>query len=230
VFLDLITFGIPQRPWDKSTVTPGAEMFSFFPNDDFEPEAWKGGYPNPSFARMTEADGAWAARVITRFDDDLVAAAVSMGEYTDPFHTKLLTKTLIKRRDRIRERYFKNLSPVADVAAEGSKLCGRDLARRAGTWPAAQFSYTGRMFTGKKLDQEAPLTPRVADDGKVCVELPRVAKDAKSPDGSPDRYVVVDIQNGIAEGPLRAHLYDLGPDRGFKLVGIERPSDSDPTW
>jgi hypothetical protein len=37
---------------------------------------------------------------------------------------------------------------------------------------------------------------------------------------------VVDLQNGIAPGPLRAHFYDLG-DKGFKLVGIERPSDSD---
>ena len=230
VFLDLITFGIPQRPWDKSYETKGAEMFAFFPNDDFEPENWKGGYPNPAFQRMTELDGAWAARVITRFDDDLIAAAVSMGDYSDPFHSKLLTKTLIKRRDRIRERYFKNLSPIADVAVEGSKLCGRDLARSAGTWPEKQFSYTSRMFTGRMLDQEAPLTPRVAGDGKVCVELPRVAKDAKSADGSADRYTVVDIQNGIAEGPLRAHLYDLGPDRGFKLVGIERPSDGDPTW
>jgi len=50
------------------------------------------------------------------------------------------------------------------------------------------------------------------------------------PDASPERYAVVDIQNGIAEGPLRAHLYDLGGDKGFKLVGIERPENTDPTW
>ncbi len=40
---------------------------------------------------------------------------------------------------------------------------------------------------------------------------------------SKDRYVVVDLKNGDARGPLRAHLYDLGPARGFRLVGIERP-------
>jgi hypothetical protein len=40
-----------------------------------------------------------------------------------------------------------------------------------------------------------------------------------------DRYVVVEITNGAARGPLRAHFYDLGPKNGFRLVGIERPDD-----
>jgi len=230
VFLDLISLGIPQRPWDKAKVTPGAEMFSFFPNDDFEPESWKGGYPNPAFQRMTELDGAWAARVITRFTNEGIAAAVEVGNYTDPFHTALLTKTLIKRQGRIRERYFKNLSPVADLNVKGARLCGRDLARSAHTWPDAQFSYSAELRTGRMLDQVASLAPRVGTDGEVCVDLPSVAKGANLPDASPERYAVVDIQNGIAEGPLRAHLYDLGGDKGFKLVGIERPENTDPTW
>ena len=31
------------------------------------------------------------------------------------------------------------------------------------------------------------------------------------------------LENGYARGPLRAHLYDLGPALGFRLVGVERP-------
>jgi hypothetical protein len=70
----------------------------------------------------------------------------------------------------------------------------------------------------------------VKSDGRVCVDVGRVAKsDAAKPD-DPSRYVVVDLQNGVAEGPLRAHFYDLGPTKGLKLVGIERPDDEDPTW
>jgi hypothetical protein len=36
--------------------------------------------------------------------------------------------------------------------------------------------------------------------------------------------VIVSLTNSVAAGPLAAHLYDLGPTRGFKLAGIERPS------
>jgi len=58
------------------------------------------------------------------------------------------------------------------------------------------------------------------------VELPHVAL---SPSIAPDdarRYLIVDLENGYAPGPLRAHLYDLGPAAGYRLVGIERPEDA----
>ncbi len=228
VALDLLTLGILERPWDRAKITPGAELFAYFPADEFEPEAWKGGYPNPAFARMTTLDGHWAARILTRFSDDLVKAAVEVGDYTDKRHTDVLVKTLIKRRDKIRERYFAGLSPVADLRVRGDELCGTDLARQAGTWPAARFTYASSAWSGTMLDQTQTLATRVGEAGEVCVKLPRVGA-GDLPEAHPERYLVVDVLNGVAEGPLRAHLYDLGP-KGHKLVGIERPDDTDPTW
>ena len=58
--------------------------------------------------------------------------------------------------------------------------------------------------------------------------LPHIAGDGGSARRRASRYVVVDVANGQAPGPLRAHLYDLGPRRGFKLVGIERPDEAEP--
>ncbi len=227
VSLDLLTFGVWQRSWDRAEETPGAELFAYFPKDEFDGDDWKGGYPNPAFARMTEQDGAWAARIITRFDDQLVRAAVEVGDYSNPFHSEILAKTLIKRRDAIRRRYFANLSPVADLAVSGSELCATDLARQAKTWPETAFRYSGVVYNGRMLDRASKLEPRVGADGRVCVQLPPATNDASLSDDHPERYAVVDIQNGVAEGPVRAHLYDLGP-KGFKLVGIERPDDADP--
>ena len=59
--------------------------------------------------------------------------------------------------------------------------------------------------------------------GEICLDLPHVAADGGSPDDARGRYVVVRIGNGVSTGPLAAYLYDLGPARGFRLVGIERP-------
>jgi hypothetical protein len=55
------------------------------------------------------------------------------------------------------------------------------------------------------------------------VTLPHVAPDDGLRDDAGERYVRVRVQDGVARGPLVAHLYDLGPTRGYRLVGIERP-------
>ncbi len=44
--------------------------------------------------------------------------------------------------------------------------------------------------------------------------------------GAPS-YVVVAIDNGQSRYPLGVHLYDLGPQGGFRLVGLTRP---EVTW
>ncbi len=65
-------------------------------------------------------------------------------------------------------------------------------------------------------------------EANVCVSLAHHSPDGGPAEADGSRYVVVDLANGVAQGVLRAHLYDLGPKRGFVLVGIERPDDATP--
>jgi hypothetical protein len=207
---DFGTLGIIQRPWDRAERNPDAKLFGFFSANDFEPDAWKGGYPNPAFARMTERDGAWAARILARFTPAHIEAAVKVGDYTDPKHVAYLTNTLKKRHAAILRRYFSKLSPVTDLAVKGSSLCGVDLALSSGLFSG--FSYRATVRTGDKLDVRSNATV-TATATEVCVPLTHQST----------QYVLVELTNGQAPGMLRAHLYDLGPDKGFKLVGVERP-------
>lgn len=57
--------------------------------------------------------------------------------------------------------------------------------------------------------------------------LPHVVLGRDVPKDDPRRYTIVDLDNGYAAGPLRAHLYDLGPQFGFRRVGAERPENAD---
>jgi len=61
--------------------------------------------------------------------------------------------------------------------------------------------------------------------GRICATLPHAARDGGSADDARERYVRVRIDDGVAKGPLIAHLYDLGPSRGYVLVGVERPEE-----
>jgi hypothetical protein len=224
---DFITFGTQRRPWDTARITPGAEIFSYFSARDFVPEAWRGGYPNPAFAEMTERDGAWAARIIARFSREHLRRIVAAGNLTKSLHSTFLLETLIGRQEAILRRYFRELSPLADVEVMGSKLCATDLARSSSAFLGHRFEYRARRFVGESMKEEEPLSVTPGKKlGRVCVDLPRLDA-GNEPPGSPDRYTVIDITNGQAKGPLRVHLYDLGA-KGIEFAGLERPEDDDP--
>ena len=221
---DFVTFGAIRRPWEGAERVGG--IFNYFSARRFDPEAWHGEYQNPAFLRMTEADGAWMARLLARFSDELVAAAVEVGQY-DAASERYLLRTLIERRDAILRRYLSRLSPLADVLSTKRGLCALDLARQSGVAPAELASIRARAYRGETYAPDARLRFTRTASPLVCLELSH-GEFGNAPDGAAARYVVVDITNGHAPGPLRAHLYDLGPERGYRLVGIERPETSTP--
>ena len=213
---DLVTLGIPTRPWDRVRRAPGKEIFGFFNVKDFEADQWKNEYPNAAFSRMTEQDGAWMARILARFTPEMVQTLGRMAKFSDEGNTEYLTKVLQGRLDKILARYLTRLSPLADVRVEGTHdLCAEDLAETRGLSTA--FRYDASMPEHNRL--------RVAHGpgGQVCFTLPHVATDGGPADDAAQRYVRVTVADGVARGRLVAHLYDLGPTRGYRLAGIERP-------
>ena len=136
---------------------------------------------------------------------------VGAGNLTRPQDAAFLVTQLRGRRDAIQRRYFARLSPVTDVEAAGRELCAVDLARKGGLFPASMFSYTARVHEGASLAVQA------LPDGRLCTTVP-----AEAVTDQASRYRVVDIQNGQAPGALHVHVYDLGGDRGLRVVGIQR--------
>ena len=216
---DFVTLGTIERPWERSQL--GA-LFGYFSARDFDPELWRGEYPNPAFGRMTEADGAWMARIIARFDEGLVRAAVAIGKY-EPANERFLAETLIVRRMAILRRYLSRLSPIGEVQSTAQGFCGVDLARLNEVVPNEPTSFRARAYRGAPAEPTRDLRLISEATPRVCVELPHADLGANVPADDARRYVIVDLENGYARGPLRVHLYDLGPAGGYRLVGVERP-------
>jgi hypothetical protein len=222
---DFVTLGATKRPWEAARRTPGYEAFGYYHYWDFDPEAWKNEYPNPAFSRATEHDNAWMARILSRFDRADVEALVSLGKFSRPEYSLFLSEVLEQRLRRIVDRYLTRLSPIADLRVEGeNRLCAVDLLRRRSAKPEGAFRYRARAH---RTGGTAELRVERFDAGRVCTTLPRVQAAPGAPPSDASRYVVVVLENGAASYPLFAHLYDLGPKRGYRLVGIERPESAD---
>ena len=133
------------------------------------------------------------------------------------------------RRDILLRRYLSKLSPVGEMKiSPAGELCGTDLARFSRVFEDASFRYGARVFTGATFNPSGDAPVRAEPEGAVCVTIPHRSADGGFADNDPARYVIVDLVNGQTPAPLRAHLYDLGPARGFVLVGLERPSSVSP--
>jgi hypothetical protein len=218
---DFITFGTTKRPWETAERTPGFEALGYYHYRDFDPEAWKNEYPNPAFTRATEHDNAWMARVLSRFDRADIEALVSLGKLSVPDYAAFLTEILEQRLRRIVDRYLFRLSPLADFRAEGtSRVCATDLARRRGARPAGAFRYSASAH--RPAGSQALRVEALAG-GALCFTLPHVASARSAANDDASRYVVVSIANGAATYPVLVHLYDLGAERGYRVVGLERP-------
>jgi hypothetical protein len=215
---DFALLGIPLHTWDTIDHTPGKKMFAYFNVKDFVPDRWKSEYPAAAFSRMTERDGAWMARIMARITPEMVHVLGGLANFTDPTDTEFLEATLEGRLAKVLERYLTRLSPIADLHVEDSNaLCGVDLAEWRGLRDPGQFRYSARFFRASWLQvQRRP-------GAQLCVTLPHLSPNGGPRDDAPERYVRVRIEDGVARGPLVADLYDLGPTRGFRLVGIERP-------
>jgi endonuclease YncB( thermonuclease family) len=217
---DLVTLGIPTRPWDRVRRAPGQEIFGFFNVKDFEPDEWKNEYPNAAFSRMTERDGAWMARILAHFTPDMVDGLAAMAKFSDPARTAYLASVLKGRLEKILKRYLTRLSPLTGAHVEGTdRLCAEDLAETRRLRQPAEFRYSAQLSNGRS---ETVLSVERQPGGGICVSLPHVAH-ASSRDDAHERYVHVAIADGVAQAPLVVHLYDLGSERGYRLAGIERP-------
>jgi hypothetical protein len=217
---DFATLGAATRVWETTQRAPGHEMFGYFNVQAFDPEQWKNEYPNAAFSRMTERDAAWMARILARFTPEMVRALAEMAKLADPVNTDYLESVLKGRLSKILERYLTRISPIAGVRVEGrSALCGLDLAEWRGLRDPAAFRYSARRLGGTWLAVERRA------GAQVCVTLPRIAPDGTTADDDAARYVRVRVEDGVARGPLVAHLYDLGPTRGYRLAGLERPDE-----
>jgi len=240
VFMDLVTLGTLDRPWHKAQKSRDPQVFGYFDEGGFVASKWRGGYPNPAFERMSDRDALWATRILSRFSDEHVRAAVAAGRL--PAQTaEALAQILISRRDRILREYLGGHSPLSRLTlarptSDGAQsLCFEDDGLRTRIADASTTSYRIRVLGGAALDQVLGLGEARPDAGGAasCLKLPVAGRrpqdlaGAGAPDGDPRRYGIVEVVTTRAPGQqpagsVRLHVYDLGPARGFQLAGIER--------
>lgn len=230
---DFLTLGFIPRPWNNARLGPAGLRLGYYDVHRFEPDAWRPGYPNPSFQASTERDNAWMARIIARFRPEDVRALVDEAHIQHDVMRREVFRILMGRRQKILERWFRNLSPLTEprVVASGTahQLCMTDLALTTDLIESRDRPYTAHAWQHvegsrvRTLDISGLVRHGVDE---VCVDLPDTSAGATEPS-----YLMVDLTgySSMADGhsmPARVHLYQTSEDE-YVIVGLERPTSRD---
>jgi hypothetical protein len=120
----LPTFGFYQVGWEEKEFEVIDPSIGWIPVDSYRPGAWKPNWPNAAFRSATVADGYWAAKIVARFSDRLIRAAVEAGELPDRRVADTLASILIARRDKTVDYWFGRVSPIEGVRVDCTDASG----------------------------------------------------------------------------------------------------------
>jgi hypothetical protein len=144
----LATFGLYVRPWITVDYWEEARAVGRFESEFFDPVAWRPEYPNPAFDNMRGDDAFWGARLVARFSDDAIAAIVAKGRYSEPGAADYITRTLIRRRDKVLHTWLTAVNPIAEPwMTTGGVVTFENAAVAAGVaTPPAEYVMTWSRF------------------------------------------------------------------------------------
>src|SRR5262245_1218033 len=109
----LVTFGFGLSPWQtvKYMEYPSVGKIE---GKVFDPRKWKPQTPTTAYMEMRADDAFWAAQRVAAFTDEMIRAAVHVGQFSNPEAEKYLADVVIQRRDTIKRIYLTAVNPIVN--------------------------------------------------------------------------------------------------------------------
>lgn len=207
-FKALFSLGLWRRPWEGAD-GPKIKGVGRFESAHYSPLIWRDHYPFSPFFKLDAGDAFWAAKLILKFTEPQIRAAVEEGKYSDPKAVDYIVQTLIERQRQTAYDYFRGMTPLDEFKLEGEMLCFADLlpAYFEDT-PTTKYVATSYDGGGKRLGS---VTVPMAGE-RTCVGVPMSA------------YTIVELsamRGDATMPPIRVHLAKSGSEAP-RVIGIRR--------
>jgi hypothetical protein len=214
--------GFPVANWRRISY-PSITGVARIEGDHFDPEQWKSRVPNAAYTRADAEDKFWAATKLMAIDDEMIAAAVHSGNYSDPAAERYLTETLIKRRDALLRVYLPKAAPLVHPALDASgRLAFENAAARLVPPGSTSFEASWYLF-----DNASGESTPIGQSRSLA--SPHLDAPAPLPD-SANIFVRVDVRflnNSYRNWEDPVQLYFHRTADTWKLVGQYRTAAAD---
>ncbi|NBC26138.1 MAG: hypothetical protein GVY08_04705 [Bacteroidetes bacterium] len=215
------TLGMVVHPWedvDPDEFIPHPSV-GYFRADSFRPGSWVSVHPIPAFENMTLRDAFWGAKQVMSFSDEDIRAIVETGRLSNEDAEEYLVQTLIERRDKIGDHWFRKINPIDKFKASrrGDQVMLRftdlgtdnDIFEREGT----TYSYLlqaedGPVYADEKSSGEPLFTDTVPPPASA---EPQVL-----------RYEIVTNRKHVKTSGKKVVVYVVEDGSGLRIGGIDR--------
>jgi hypothetical protein len=210
----LFTLGFGLSPWQTVDYIEYPSVGKF-EGTVWDPRTWRPQTPTTAYMELRDDDAFWAARKIAAFTDELIRAAVHVGEFSDPAAEKHLGDVLIQRRDKIKRIYLTAINPIVNPRLDASGLTVENAAVTGGVANGG-VAYRANWMT---FDNATGATKPIAETKSTTTTI-------AAPAGLPTSgFVAVDIAADADnyptwKQPVRAYFRNDGGS--WKLVGLDR--------
>jgi hypothetical protein len=123
---NLFTLGLNVKSWENIEYSPWKSVGSF-ESEVFNPITWKETYQFLPARMALPDDDYWAAKIVASVDEDLIRALVEAAQYPEPEAEEYMVRTLMERRRRVIQSFFRLVSPIEYVGWSDGELVLEDL-------------------------------------------------------------------------------------------------------
>ncbi len=194
----VFTLGLSEDPWRRFTPPTWAPGLGYWNAESFDPWTFRSQQPNSAFANCGTRDAYWAAKIISAFTDEHLAAIVSAAGYRDPEAAVFVARVLAERRDIIARGTFAETPPLDFFTRVDGVVMWRDLGVERGYWSAASTRYRIRLSTVDSERREVEQGEWL-ESSRPDVALSALPGFAAGKDGSPP-FVSIECQVNRGEG------------------------------
>ncbi len=218
-FKTLATLGLYIRPWIKVDYPQVARSIGNFEGDFFDPRLWRPEYPNPAFENMRPDDAFWAARIVSRFSDEAIAASVGKAQYSEPGAAEYIAATLVKRRDKILRTWLTGVNPIVDaiLAADGRLRFGNAAVDAEAATPPSEYRVSWSRYDNHVGEPVGAAIDTASAGPDVAVPAPILSADTN--------FVMATVRTIHPDYPLWVEpvtLYFRRTPAGWETAGLER--------
>ncbi len=226
----LFTLGFLEKGWEDRQFEEYHPAVGWLHVEDFQPGKWKANWPNPAFNKRTARDNYWGAKLVGAFSDGQIAAAVSEG-HLPPGAAEILTRILIRRRDKVVEHWYAKVAPIENPDAElqstenGQALAVSfdDLGLQAAVWGPGETRYLWRFEDpASRTFSRGSRAARAGARQSLRIDLPATpAAGDLGRDGAFATLRISAIRPRASSREAIIYLRWAGPHDGYEVVGLE---------